>query len=221
MSAAALPVQPTPDPIIPMPISTYAGLSNKLEVGYLPDVQVQRVAQLQGSITWGDGSTTPAEFDRDKKGGIDVVGLHTYKTAGTYKVSTNNITQTPNYTPGQPYPQYILLIGSINTTADVATAPTIITEKAGKPFTANLGTFNQFTLDIIFTATVNWGDSHVNFPAKVTGGDLAQGNWTVQGTHTYAHTGLYKVTADVFSQIAPRSTKSLAHEFDLLIDVVS
>ena len=221
MSLSTIVVDPVPGSIISEPINAYVDVAKKMWVAYLPDLQVTHVSQLHGQLNWGDGTSSPAEFDRDKNGGIDVVGKHTYKAAGTYNISSSNLTEYPYVQPGHPSPQFILLLPPVSSTATVTAEPPANTETVGTTFSATLGKFNQFTLDIIFTAKINWGDSHVNTPGTLTGGDLAQGNWTVTGTHKYAHNGTYKVTVDVFSQIAPgHGPKFLAEEFVVLIDVV-
>jgi len=220
MSVSTIVVDPIPGSSISEPASAYVDVSKKIWIARLPDLQVTHVAQLRGEISWGDNTYSPAEFDRDKNGGIDVVGVHAYQKAGNYNIASSGITEYPFVTPGHATPEYIQLLPPVGTSATVIPEPPVITETAGNTFTATLGTFNQFTLDIIFTAQINWGDSHVTTPGSLSGGDLAQGNWTVNGTHNYAHPGTYKVTADVFSQIAPRGTKFLDEEFVVLIDVV-
>jgi hypothetical protein len=184
--------------IIDEPISDYAGLSEKVRLAYLPTLRVAHLSQLSASIDWGDGSAdTPASFARDKKGGIDVLGTHDYVSPGTFSVSAV-LTERPFSKPGQPAPQYVLNLGQISTTATV-TQPQL-TETATQKFTAVIASFHQPTVDVIFTAKINWGDGTTSV-GTITGDGSANGNWQVTGTHMYKKTGVYKVHTYVYSRI--------------------
>ena len=216
--SGVVPFPPFPLNITNEAVHEYADVSQTIRVGYMPKANVGHISQLHGDINWGDGTITPAGFARDKSGGIDIVAAHAYAKPGTFAI-TGTFTLTPWAPPGQPLPQYILLLGSVNTTAKIDATPAQLTETAGKTFTATLGKFHQPTLDIFFTAQINWGDG-VTTTATITGGDLAQGNWQITGTHYYQHAGTYKVYAQVYSHIAPNGKAVPAQDFFTLIHVV-
>jgi hypothetical protein len=220
MSASSvLPPLPHFTSIIPEPVHEYAGISQQVRVAYLPDLSVEHLSELRGTIDWGDTTTSTAGFTRDKNGGIDVIATHTYVKPGTFSI-VSNLSLGPAVDPGHPVPEYLVLLGSVTSPATVDTAPPQITETVDKPFTAVLGQFNQFTLDIIFTAKINWGDGHVNYPGTLSGGDLANGNWVVSGSHTYGAVGTYLVHAYVYSKVAGSKVPGmLAQEFEVLVHV--
>jgi hypothetical protein len=182
------------------PVSGFAAISQQVRVAYLPELQVGHIAQLHAEISWGDKTSSAASFDRNKNGGIDVLGTHAYTKPGTFSI-TAILTETPWHTPSGATPDYILDLGSVNTTATVSPTVPQLTETAGKNFTATLGKFNYFTLDVILTAKINWGDG-VTTTGTLTGGDLAKGNWTLTGTHEYGYAGTYIIHAQVYSQVA-------------------
>ncbi len=214
------PIAPTGPIVINEPVTEFAGVTKTVEIAYLPLVNVGHVSQLHAAISWGDNSTSLASFARDKLGGIDVLGTHTYAKPGTFSISSI-VTETPWVKPGGgPVPQYILLLGDINTKATVLPTPPQLTETATQPFTATLGKFKYFTLDVILTAKIIWGDGTTSV-GTLSGGDLAGGNWTITGTHTYAKTGTYTVHATVYSQVAGSKWKPTVFEdFPTIIHVM-
>jgi hypothetical protein len=222
MSTTVIPVDPLPlgPRVIDEPVSEFAAISQQVRIAYIPSLSVGHISQLHAAISWGDNTTSLASFDRNKNGGIDVLGTHAYAKPGTFSIASI-VTETPWAPPGGgPTPQYILLVGDINTTATVTPTPPQLTETAAKPFTATLGKFTYFTLDIILTAKITWGDGTTTV-GTLNGGDLAQGNWTLTGTHTYAKTGTYTVHATVYSQVAgSKLTPSKFEDFTTLITVV-
>ncbi len=62
------------------------------ELGILSGL-VGKVSQLQGTINWGDGSSSVAQFKADKKGRIHVRGKHTYAAGGNDTISVS-VTQS-------------------------------------------------------------------------------------------------------------------------------
>ena len=85
-----------------------------------------------------------------------------------------------------------------------STGGVTFTAVATRKFTQQVGSFNQQTVDIIFTAKISWGDGTTS-NATMSGGLLNGGNFTVNGIHTYAKTGTYQVTTQVFSSVAPNT----------------
>jgi hypothetical protein len=216
---SSVPVEPLSPLITPEPVSEFAGVSQNVRIAYLPKLNVAHIAQLRGEINWGDGSSSPANFDRNKNGGIDVLAPHTYIKPGTFSISASLIEYPPTG-PGGITPEFILNLGSVNTTATVAPTPAQLTETAGKSFTATLGTFQGATLfGPIFTAKINWGDG-VTTAATISTTSTNQDSITA--AHTYAHAGSYVVNADLFSQLPIAHSKpTLDKVFITLIVVAS
>ncbi len=182
------------------PVHEYATISEKVRIAYLPKVNVSHVSQLSGAITWGDNTASLASFERDKHGGIDVMGTHAYAKPGTFSISAI-LGERPYVPPGQPTPFFEINLGTVDTTATVSPTPTVLIETATTPFTAVTARFHAFTVDTLFTAKISWGDGHTS-TGDIQGGDLHQGNWDVSGNHTYSFTGLYKVHTYIYAQIA-------------------
>jgi hypothetical protein len=218
---SAGPTEPLTPILQDMAVTGFAAVAKNYEVGYLPTVSVSHVSQLRGSINWGDGTSSPASFWRDKKGGIDIVDTHTYAKPGTFAITSSLITETPYVKPGGATPKYILDLGTVNTTATIASTPARLTETAGVSFTATLGTFEGTSLfGPIFTAKINWGDG-VTSAGTIKDGAANQDNWTITGTHTYAHTGTYIVNVYLYSQVpAAHQKPGLDKDFITLIPVV-
>jgi hypothetical protein len=185
-------------PVKPGPVVADAAVAFTATLDRLPKLHVKRLSQLAGSIDWGDGTTGSATFARDPRGGIDVIGTHTFATAGTYDVSIGLTEATT-----KPAPLTVIELGTATTTVTVTSTVTgtTLTETAGKKFTANLGTFTRFTVDQFFTGVINWGDGHTS-KAALIGGDLAQGVYQVTGKHAYHRTGTYTVRTTIYEQIA-------------------
>jgi hypothetical protein len=72
-----------------------------------------------------------------------------------------------------------------------------LNEFARQKFTAKLGTFHLKVSDLTLNAVVHWGDG-----TKSDGtieGSYATGDWYVEGSHKYAHTGTYQVDVGIFT----------------------
>jgi hypothetical protein len=105
------------------------------------------------------------------------------------------------------------------TTAAVAAAaltggtPATLSEIEGRPFAAQLGTFtsNDPTAHASdFSATIDWGD-HTT-PSSGVVSQLADGAFTVTGSHTYAAFGTYPVTIQVLDTLGGSTTTVTATE---------
>jgi hypothetical protein len=140
-------------------------------------------ADYTAIIAWGDGTSSPGAIAFDGLSGFNVSGIHTY------------VEET---TPGSPYQVSVLIkdvggaTASANTTLTVGDALLSVaaspaqTATEGKPFTAQVGAFtdaNPLGTVSDFSVTIHWGDSTTS-PGAVS--QLANGTFTVTGTHTYA-----------------------------------
>ena len=89
-----------------------------------------------------------------------------------------------------------MLLGTIYSTAQVEqNSPGGLTldEKAGKSFTAPVGTFDYSGFRAL-VATIDWGDGKTSTGTLIEGKD---GHYTVTGTHTYKNKGEYHIHVDV------------------------
>jgi len=203
-------------PFTPVAVQTDAGTAFTATLDRLPTLQVASLSQLHGDVTWGDGTDSSATFARDPAGGIDVLGTHTYANAGKYGIDVG-LTETAVTTPGHATPLFVIYFGTVSTTATVlpvAGTGATLTETAAERFTAVLGSFTQFTLDVTFSGVIHWGDGHSS-SATLSGGDLDQGVFQVTGTHAYARAGTYQVRTTIYSHVVGSKVKPTA-AFELL-----
>jgi virginiamycin B lyase len=195
-------------------IKTVAGHRFKGPVGVLNGVVpgAKRMADLHGTIHWGDGTTSAATFAKGKGGGVSVLGSHDYAQAGAEAISVD-MTQTL-YSNGKPTTNYPLILPDIASTATVASHSSkdhglpiltgnAIAPAAGAPFSGTLATI---TLPATpagdgVAALVRWGDG-----TKSTGVVSAStdGAISISASHVYRKRGKYAVSALV-SETSPAS----------------
>jgi hypothetical protein len=154
--------------------------------------------RLRGMISWGDSSPgTFATFVPEPGGVIDVIGAHTYASAGTDDITVTILAVPP---PGSAAP--VLLVGTIKSTANVFTDPGGVTqeEPAGVHFTQTVGFFRSSLSMLNMSATIDWGDGQQS-PGKIlalpTAGPVAGGLFAVVGDHTYSAVASYLVHTTV------------------------
>ncbi|HEX3356988.1 MAG TPA: hypothetical protein VHS31_08460 [Tepidisphaeraceae bacterium] len=176
---------------------------------------------LNAVINWGDGTHSAGDIEGSYATGHRYVeGSHTYNRAGVFNVDIK-IFASPLGSPIHPTSPIIEFHSTINArTLKPTNGGVSLTETAGQSFTASLGQFQFKTVDQILNAVIDWGDG-THSAGKLVG-SLATGKWTVQGTHTYKQTGLYKVDVQIFSHLAgnPAPTFVLpVTKFTSVIDV--
>jgi hypothetical protein len=182
---------------------------------------------LKGSIDWGDGAVSPATFVRQPDGTTDVLGTHTYASAGEDTISVQILAYPPPGTLAA-----VRLVGSVRTKAEVFNPSGGLTliQTAGVAFTANLGSFHTTASVSKATAIINWGDGTVSqgtIVAVPTAGPVAGGYFVVMGSHTYSSIGSYVTQITVLavddtalaSNVATTAPKPLAL-IDSVIDVL-
>jgi hypothetical protein len=210
-------------------IYAQAGQPFRAALGTIRGLQaLPSMYHLAGTINWGDGSVpSPASFAVESNGVIDVLGAHTYGSAGSDAITVTVVAAPP---PGSLAP--VLLIGTINAKAQVI-APNggvTLSATAGVEFTSNLGTFRTTQSMNTLTANIDWGDgtqSVGKIVALPTAGPLAGGLFAVYGTHTYGITNSYLVQVTVTSTVPPPVTATgtvpptiVVAQFDSVIDVL-
>ncbi len=159
------------------------------------------LADLQGTIDWGDGSApTAAQFVRDRKGAIHVQGSHTFASGGN-KIVAVSLTQTlyekssPTTDPPIQLPAFQTLArirGGGSHASKYIAQPTTITATAGAPFDGVIATITGPVPDqlSVLEATVAWGDGTHSSASVISD---APGHWNVIASHTYAKKGTRRV----------------------------
>ena len=191
-----------------MPFHTGAAGLASGNVGELTGVvsNARKLADLHGTINWGDGTSSPATFVAGAKGKVFVRGNHKYAQPGAFSVTTN--LQQTLYSNGKASSLYPLALPTIQTSTVVplrhaiTTGGVAITATAGQAFS---GTLAQFTapdpgVSVNRVATIFWGDgTHSTGDIATDGNDLA-----VTGTHIYARPGKRRVVVVVTQSPAQR-----------------
>jgi hypothetical protein len=193
-----------------------AGVAFTGEVAFIP-TPVSGLAP-SANIDWGDGTTTSGTAEATTQGGVagyDIIGSHTYAGPGTFSIDTTMVLR-PISQPGQPTPQFIVVLNPVISTAVVApasvgasTTEVTIQEVAGKHFTADLGSFSTAAPATHLQATIHWGDGKssrgILIAADTPGSD--QATVKVSGAHKYTRAGTFDITIYV---IRPPVGASLA-----------
>ncbi len=148
---------------------------------------------LVAKIDWGDGSwpSLVRLQGPDASGNFSVLGLHDYNAARSYTIT---VTVSDRATGDQ---------ATATATADVADhGPLSVTGQridatAGTSFTGTIATVTDPGASADgMKATVDWGDGSAPDTTATVTAD-GNGNLVVQGTHTYAGVGNYRVTVTV------------------------
>jgi len=170
-------------------------------VGYLSGIakRLSSDLTLHASIAWGDGTLRSAgNVTIDSSGNVFVAGSHTYTKAGRFAI-TATVTATAASTATGPTPTFVLLVGTIHSKAIVSpsssTGGVTLYETAGVPFTASVGTFVTLAPGTNLQASISWGDgsSSVGTIKAIGVIGIDEIKFEVDGTHTYANAGTYKI----------------------------
>jgi hypothetical protein len=188
-------------------IKTIASHTFKGEVGALTGVVpgAKHLADLHGTIHWGDGTTSAASFAKGKHGVVSVLGNHKYTQSGAAAISVD-LTQTL-YSAGKPTTNYPLILPDIASTATVASTPArhhVVPASPGNAITVAAGAVFSGTLATVtlpatpagstLSVSVHWGDG------TNSTGDLApstDNTMTITASHVYRKRGKYTVWAYV------------------------
>lgn len=158
---------------------------------------------LNAVINWGDGTQSAGKLVGSyATGEYYVEGTHTYSHAGTFKVDVKVFGHPAGspITPTSPLAQFTSVINVKPSTPRPSRGGRMLTEVAGRKFTDRLGEIEFRTVDQLLNAVVDWGDGTQSAGKLV--GSYATGEYYVLGTHTYAHTGTYKVDVTVYARLA-------------------
>ena len=192
----------------PLPLHVGPGGGVTGNVGILTGLTAAapKLADLHGTIHWGDGSSSPATFAAGTKGRVFVRGAHQFTQPGSFPVSVD--VQQTLYNKGKPTSLYPLHLPTLQVSAvvvqrrPVTSGGVAISAVAGQPFSGTLATFTAPDPGVAVNrvATVFWGDgTHSTGTVAASGSDL-----TITGTHTYARAGKRRVLVLVTQSPAQR-----------------
>ena len=177
---------------------------------------------LNAVVDWGDGTHSAGKLVGSyATGEYYVQGTHTYARPGTYAVDVKVFTR-PIGSPVQPTSPAVEFTSVVKAKSLKPSGGGVeLTEAVNQKFTAKLGEFQYRSVDLILNAEINWGDGTTSAGKLV--GSYATGKYYVQGTHSYSHTGKYKVDVKIFAHPAGTNIKptSPVVRFTSVIDVVA
>jgi hypothetical protein len=157
------------------------------------------VSNLSGTINWGDGTSTPAQFVRDHAGHFHVKGKHTFVSSGNPTITLSLKQSIVGENPQTDPPIHLPLEQTQAHVSGRAKPPTFtvtpaapIQATAGQTLMAELGTLSGPSLASgqSLAGTIAWGDGS-NSPAQFI--LTSSGLWQVSGSHTYARKGKHIV----------------------------
>ncbi len=168
--------------------TTNAGVQFSGQVASASDItDLTNSANLVASINWGDGTVSSGTIVVQGTGSYVIDGTHTYQGAGKYTVSvnlfdsTNSISNVTSTTP-------------VTISSDLSVSGVSFNARAGQQFSGEVATASdptQVSKAANLVATINWGDGTTTTGTVV---DQGNGNFIIDGTHTYVTGGVYKVT---------------------------
>jgi hypothetical protein len=188
------------------PVAAVAGqaFTNQTVATFTDSDPNAKPANFTATIGWGDGNTTSGTITAAGQGTFDVLGTHTYTTAGT----DNFVVQVNASGGGQATAN-----GTATVSGAVAGGPQHlvtqpITAVVGQAFT-NLvvGTFTDSDPGANpagFSASVDWGDGITTPSTTVTA--AGPGTFDVLGTHTYNAAGTYNFGVQVTDSVGKKAT---------------
>jgi hypothetical protein len=147
-------------------------------------------AEYKATIDWGDGSAPDTVVLTGLPGGpYNVDGSHTYQEEGIYGVKVH-VTDSDSSNTADTTSRAIV--------GDAALRSTCATPFSQQNFdgpTARFTDGNSFATSADFTATIDWGDSQSS--AGTVSGGPGVGPYAVNGTHSYASTGVFTITTTI------------------------
>ena len=189
----------TPSPVLSehvkfsaVPIKSSAGHMVSGNVGVLSGLAAgTSLSQLDGTIDWGDGTTTPAQFVKDHSGKIEVRGAHAYASPGDATITLSITQSLAGSEPAIHFPSQqtrAKVGGRAKVGKYHATPGATIHSVVGQTFTGLLGLLSGPVLSSsqALEALVNWGDGSPSAGQVVS---LSPGQWEISGSHTWQKQG--------------------------------
>jgi hypothetical protein len=178
LTATGLTLGVAPNPII----YTYPEFSG--EVASFTDADPNgMLSDYSATINWGDGKVTPGTITMSPT----ISGL--FLVSGTHQFAQSSVPYQATITIKDVGGSTATALTSITVSDTLLTAgsPTAITGTEAKAFTVQVGTFTDADPAAVpaqYSSTINWGDGTPTSSGVI--GKLANGTFTVTGSHTYA-----------------------------------
>jgi hypothetical protein len=224
----------TATPVAPIAFTEGLALTNVTVANFSDaDLLNTNAGDYVASINWGDGTAGNGIVTQTGTGTWTVMGSHTYKEEGSFPIVVT-ITDTDglNVPVG---PRATTVASEMANVADAALVDkTPIQTLAATEGGLFSGTVAQFTDNdpggntFDYIATINWGDGTptvTGVPAVL----LTNGNFGINGSHSYAEEGLRTVTVQIFDtdggsttgRVSVTTTNTKINVADAAISIVS
>ncbi|HET8980289.1 MAG TPA: hypothetical protein VFN87_19210 [Solirubrobacteraceae bacterium] len=154
--------------------------------------------RASATVSWGDGSTSPATLSSPSGGELVISGSHTYAEEGTYDASVSG-SWTCNVDTGTAYPFSAAFTVQV-TDAALSVTAVGISATAGQQFAGTVATFadgDPGGTASDYTATIDWGDGTAASAGTVRPVLGTPGGFAVTASHTYARANDYFLTVTV------------------------
>ena len=184
-------------------VSSTEGAGFSGQVASFTDTNSSSTAsEYSASIDWGDANPPSAGTVSGPTGGpYTVNGTHTYTEEGSYTITTS---VTDSLNPAND--KSTTSTATVGDAAINATCATSVSTEAFSGTVAGLTDANPFATTADYTVSIDWGDASPPSAGTVSG--PTGGPFAVNGTHTYASTGAYTVSATVTDDGGSTSTAS-------------
>jgi hypothetical protein len=186
------------------PFTAFVGVNSTFNLANIIDGNpVAPLTDYTATVDWGDGS--PISFGPVMLvgGNPTVTGSHTFTATGVFKVSIKLEDVGGSVFELDP-------IVDVLDTSLAGGSQTPVQATEGVPFSGDVATFsydNPAATAHNLSATIDWGD---NVTSSGTIVSLGQGEWAVQGTHTYQEdsqtSGGYSIAVTVKSSSGQTTT---------------
>jgi hypothetical protein len=184
----------------PETIDSVAGQTFAGEIGVVFDEAGanSNPADLSGTISWGEGSSSQATLVPLGGGSYSVQGTKAFAGAGSY----NGMIQVNDQVGRSASLTFSANVASNGPDAPLdAGSPETISAVQGQPFSGEVGTFvdeaagNSNPADL--SGTILWGDGN-STPATIQ--PIGGGSYSIQGANTYLNAGSFSGTVEINDQ---------------------
>jgi PKD repeat protein len=159
-------------------------------------------ASASGTISWGDGESSPAQFHQASTSELDVTGSHAYTEEGAYAGSVSGTWSCGGGAAHSFSASFNVQVAD----APLNAAGAVLSGTVGQPVSGTLATFTDADPGAAaadYRASIDWGDGSAATPGSVT---AQGGGFAVGGTHVYSAAGSYTATVTVTDAGGSRAT---------------
>ena len=175
---------------------------SQLSFGFTDGNPAGVAADYTATVTWGDTTTSAGTITAAAGGGFTVAATHTYADEGSFPVTVTVTSAGGSTTTASGH----ATVTDAPLTAGTLTVTNGLVSATPAQLTFAFTDANPTAPVSDFTATINWGDTTTS-AGTITS---AAGVFTVNGSHTYTHTGTFTVIITV-TDVGGATTTATGH----------